>query len=84
VQKGGKEEDTCSKKCLCNGLMSTVGLPQVQTNGYIEPPMVTAGKYVGEIANIVGNGRNSYSAQDVLTFLLDHTKAAQTAPILVQ
>lgn len=69
VRKGGAEEATCGKKCLCNGLMSTVGLAQVQKDGYIEPPLVTAGKYVGEIGSIVGDDKDSYSAADVLNYI---------------
>ncbi|MFA5566339.1 MAG: nitronate monooxygenase [Acidimicrobiia bacterium] len=30
VRKGGKEEDTVGRKCLCNGLVSTVGFGQVR------------------------------------------------------
>lgn len=81
MQKGGQQEDTCGKKCLCNGLMSTVGLPQVQKNGYVEPPLVTAGKYLGEIAKIVGKSRTSYSAQDVLNFLMDQAQCPQAPPL---
>jgi nitronate monooxygenase len=81
VRKGGEESDTCAKKCLCNGLMSTVGLPQVQSGGYAEPPLVTAGKYFHEIARIVGKDRNSYSALDVLKFIMDGVQKPQTSPL---
>ncbi|MBS2003724.1 MAG: nitronate monooxygenase [Cyanobacteria bacterium SZAS LIN-5] len=74
VRKGGAVEDTCGKKCLCNALMSTVGLPQVQHDGYVEPPLVTAGDYLGEIAKIVGESRDSYTVQDVLNFLFEREK----------
>ena len=80
MQKGGQQEDTCRKKCLCNGLMSTVGLPQVQKNGYLAPPLVTAGKYLGEIAKIVGKSRTSYSAQDV-NLLTDQAQCQQAPPL---
>lgn len=79
LQKGGALEDTCGKKCLCNGLMSTVGLSQVQKDGYFEPALVTAGKYLAEITKIVGQHKDSYSAQDVLTFLLDQKSAPEAA-----
>ncbi len=84
VQKGGKIEETCGKKCLCNGLMSTVGLSQVQKDGYLEPPLVTAGKYIGEIKRIVGQNRDNYSAQDVLNFILDKAAHPHTKPILTK
>lgn len=82
VSKGGAQEDTCSKKCLCNGLMSTVGLAQVGSNGQVEPPLVTAGKYLGEIARIVGSTRDAYSAGDVLRFLMEPAKVPDSAPVL--
>ncbi len=69
VRKGGDVEDSCGKKCLCNGLMSTIGLAQIQRSGYLEPALVTAGKYIDEIAEIVGDDKNSYTAQDVLNFI---------------
>jgi nitronate monooxygenase len=69
VRKGGAEEATCGKKCLCNGLMATVGLPQVQKGGYTEPPLVTAGKYLAEIGKIVGQQKGSYSAEDVINYI---------------
>lgn len=74
VRKGGVEEDTCGKKCLCNALMSTVGLPQVQHDGFVEPALITAGTYVAEIGQIVGADKDSYTAQDVLNFLLEKVK----------
>lgn len=83
VRKGGAPEDTCGKKCLCNGLMSTVGLPQVQKDGYLEPALVTAGKYLGEIEKIVGESKDTYTAQDVLNFLLEQIHVSKTAPAAI-
>ena len=77
TQKGGSEDATCSKKCLCNGLMSTVGLAQVQSDGYVEPPLVTAGKYLEEIASIVGEDKDSYSAADVLKHITESNRAGE-------
>lgn len=44
VAKGGKLEDTVGKACLCNGLLSNIGLAQVYADGYYEPPIVTFSK----------------------------------------
>ncbi len=68
-QKGGDLAKTVGRKCVCNGLLSTVGLAQVR-KGYVEPPLVTAGDDVRNIAQFLKPGRNSYSADDVIDHLL--------------
>jgi nitronate monooxygenase len=70
LKKGGRIEETVGRKCLCNGLMSTVGYSQIQKGGYKEPPMITAGKELADIIRFVPPGQTSYSAQDVLNVLL--------------
>lgn len=70
VQKGGKVEDTTGRKCLCNGLMANIGLPQRRKRDELERPLVTAGDGVREIARFVPPGARSYSAADVLRVLL--------------
>lgn len=70
VAKGGKAEDSVGRKCLCNGLMSAVGVGQVRKGGFVEPPIVTAGDAVKNLARFVRPGESSYSAADVLDCLL--------------
>jgi nitronate monooxygenase len=70
LKKGGQEAETEGRKCLCNGLMSTVGLPQVQADGYVEPPLVTAGNSLNSIKAFIPEGKTSYLASDVLERLL--------------
>ncbi|MFN8550509.1 MAG: nitronate monooxygenase [Candidatus Obscuribacterales bacterium] len=70
LRKGGSLEETDCRKCLCNGLMATVGYAQVQKDGYKEPPLVTAGKELAFVADLLPAGRFDYSAKDVLNFLL--------------
>lgn len=70
LKKGGSIEETVGRQCLCNGLMSTVGYSQLQKDGYEEPPLVTAGKQLAEIARFIPPGQTSYSAADVLRVLL--------------
>ncbi|MHB8840115.1 MAG: nitronate monooxygenase, partial [Gemmatimonadaceae bacterium] len=69
VNSGGTEEDTVGRRCLCNGLMSVIGLGQRRKDGSVEPPMITSGDYVTELAR-VAKGRTSYTARDVLSYLL--------------
>jgi nitronate monooxygenase len=71
VNKGGEREDTVGRKCLCNGLMANIGLPQVRKDGYVERPYVTAGEDFKNITRFIPEGKDSYSAVDVLKSLQD-------------
>jgi nitronate monooxygenase len=70
VQKGGDATDTLGRKCLCNGLIGTIGLGQVVANSESEAPIVTSGDEIAQIARLVKPPRNSYSAADVVRYLL--------------
>ncbi len=70
VRKGGTLEETQERKCLCNGLMANIGLGQLKKNGLTEMPLLTAGDEINTIKKIL-NGRKSYSAKDVLDYLLE-------------
>ncbi len=43
VRKGGDEEDTRGRKCVCNGLMANIGLGQIRRGGEQEKPLITSG-----------------------------------------
>lgn len=68
TKKGGTLEETIEKKCLCNGLIATIGLGQVRDYG-VEPPIVTSGEDYAPITNIVKNKGFDYSAKDVIDYL---------------
>lgn len=70
LAKGGDPAEAIGRKCICNGLAATVGLGQIQAHGYHEPALVTAGEDVRGLARFLPAGRDSYSAADVLKFLL--------------
>ncbi len=70
LQKGGCVDKTVNCKCLCNSLMSAVGLQQIQKNNYIEPALVTAGDELLNLDKILFNkSSNTYSARDVINFI---------------
>ena len=69
-RKGGTVEQTIGRKCVCNGLPATVGLPQVHPEGLDELPFVTAGDDFAHLAQFVSPGADTYSAADVLRHLL--------------
>jgi NAD(P)H-dependent flavin oxidoreductase YrpB (nitropropane dioxygenase family) len=68
VAKGGRLEDTEGRQCLCNGLMSDVGLPQVRENGVTEPPLLTSGDDLPVMGAFLA-GREAYAAADVIRYL---------------
>ena len=70
LKKGGTEEGAAGRQCLCNGLMATIGLGQVREGGIVEPPVVTAGDDFSFLDHIRKDGATSYSANDVLDYLL--------------
>jgi NAD(P)H-dependent flavin oxidoreductase YrpB (nitropropane dioxygenase family) len=69
VRKGGKVEDTEGRKCICNGLLSTVGLGQTNRSGAVEPPLVTAGDSLAYLKSFLKPGSLSYTASDVIQIL---------------
>lgn len=70
VRKGGALEDTLGRKCICNGLLATVGLGQLRPEADAEPPLVTAGNDLSEISCFLQTGCTSYGAEDVVRVLL--------------
>jgi nitronate monooxygenase len=68
VRKGGSELDATGRKCLCNGLVATVGLGQHRAGGE-EPPIVTAGREISELPRLMHAGTGDYSAADVIRYL---------------
>lgn len=70
LKKGGKPEDTVGRKCVCNGLMATIGLAQKRIGGVEDLPLITAGNDVAHIAENLSEGSASYSAAEVVNRLL--------------
>ena len=50
--------------------MANVGLGQVQTNGYVEPRLITSGDDIAGVARFLRPGAETYRAADVLDYLL--------------
>jgi nitronate monooxygenase len=73
VKKGGKPSDIEGKKCLCNALLSNIGLAQFRKNGYSENPLITSGDDILTVARVLGQ-RSSYHAEDVVNWLLNGHK----------
>lgn len=65
VAKGGTAEATVGRRCLCNGLLSDIGLGQVRGVG-VEPPLVTSGDDVASLARF----GEHYGAAEVVEWLM--------------
>jgi len=79
VKKGGTVADAQNRKCLCNGLVANVGLSQVRSEVGPELALLTAGDDVAQVAQFLKPGCNSYTAADVVHYLLGDKP--ESAPI---
>ncbi len=70
VRKGGALEDTVGRKCLCNALVTNIGMGQRRADGYAELPMLTAGDDIASVRAFISPGHLSYHASDVVAALL--------------
>ncbi len=75
LKKGGTTEETCGRKCLCNALMADIGHPQMRPEGE-ERPLLTSGDDLMRLDRFLGD-RESYSATDVLDWLMSGVAAAR-------
>lgn len=64
-RKGGRKEDTCGAKCICNGLISAagIGLPE-------EKPIFTLGDDVSFLTKLMKDEDDSYTIDDAIAYLL--------------
>ncbi len=69
VKKGGTEEDTVGRVCLCNQLGSAAGFHQLRKSGFEEPAIITSGDDLPNITQFIPEGQDHYSVKDVLATL---------------
>ncbi|WP_372797369.1 nitronate monooxygenase, partial [Pontiella sp.] len=70
VAKGGREEDTVGRKCLCNALAADIGCPQRLPDGTLEKPLVTMGDDLINISRFCKNDEVDFTAADVIKTIL--------------
>ncbi|MBK8988800.1 MAG: nitronate monooxygenase [Chloroflexi bacterium] len=73
INKRGLERNTDERRCLCNGLLSSVGLGQVkEIQGELveEPAIVTLGNHLDGIRRLSRQGQTHYYVQDVVADIL--------------
>ncbi len=71
IKKGGAENETIGRKCLCNALMADVGMAQIQSDQTFEKPLITAGDDLNNLMKIlkISASENNYKAADVINYL---------------
>lgn len=70
VRKGGAAADSEGRLCVCNGLVSTIGLAQIHPDNTTDLPLLTAGNDVAHVARYLQPGHSSYTAGEVVRYLL--------------
>jgi len=68
--KGGAADLTERRMCLCNGLIASIGHPQVRRDGTVEKALVTSGDDLVNVSRYLRAGATRYSAGDVVASLL--------------
>ncbi len=80
VRKDGDAADTLGRQCLCNGLVTNIGLGQIRQDGYREPPILTSGVDLSVLLPYLGRYRTDYSAADVVRRLCNGLTRAGDRP----
>jgi len=75
LKKGGSQEATEGRKCLCNGLMANIGLGQVRKDGYAETKVVTLGQDLGGANALIEQHPQGWTARQAVQWL-----TSQSAP----
>jgi len=83
VKKGGDIAETEGRRCLCNALMSNIGVGQARTDIGVEPPLLTSGDDLLRLPTIF-DVKQGYTAADVIAYLLGQRPALSSTPLLTQ
>ncbi len=73
IKNRGLERNTAERRCLCNGLLSCVGLGQVkEIRGELveEPAVVTLGNHLEGVRRLSRQGQVPYHVEDVVNDIL--------------
>jgi NAD(P)H-dependent flavin oxidoreductase YrpB (nitropropane dioxygenase family) len=75
LRKGGAEEDSAGRICLCNCLMANVGLGQLRASGRTEEPAVTLGQDLDGARRLLAENPNGWTAAQAVAWLLSNVVA---------
>jgi len=70
VAKGGTKKEAEGRVCLCNALISNVGMPQRLADGTNEKCLITMGDDLAGAGRFCTNGSSDFSAADIVRVLL--------------
>ncbi len=70
LKKGGEEEATKGRKCLCNALFANIGMPQLRKGGYVEQPAVTLGQDLEGARGLMLAYPNGWTGREGVDWLL--------------
>ena len=70
VRKGGVQDETVGRKCLCNGLAAAVGLGQQRRDGYMELPIVTLGSDLQAPRRMIAIHPRGWTAAEAIDWIL--------------
>lgn len=80
VRKGGSAGDTQGRECVCNGLMATIGLAQVNAKNIPFRPLLTAGQEIVNITRFLKPECDGFRAAEVVDLLLGNAWPATVSP----
>jgi len=66
--KGGRQQQTSGRVCLCNALFAAAGLPQQRLDGYVETPIFTGGTDLDTVRHLSPHG-DDYPATAAISFI---------------
>jgi NAD(P)H-dependent flavin oxidoreductase YrpB (nitropropane dioxygenase family) len=69
LKKGGTVEDTVGRKCLCNGLVATIGMAQHRKDGYVEDRIMTLGEDLDGARELLARHPQGWTAVQALAYL---------------
>lgn len=81
VRKGGLEEDTVGRKCLCNALMANIGRGQQRKDGYEETTAVTLGQDLAGPRRLLQERPDGWNAREAVEWLLTGLDLPDDAPV---
>jgi NAD(P)H-dependent flavin oxidoreductase YrpB (nitropropane dioxygenase family) len=81
VRKGGMEDETVGRKCLCNGLAAAVGMGQQRRTGYQELPIVTLGSDLQGPRRMIARHPGGWTAAEAIEWMLSQPLLAKAAAL---
>lgn len=81
VRKGGMEDETVGRKCLCNGLAAAVGMGQQRRTGYQELPIVTLGSDLQGPRRMIDLHPGGWTAAEAIEWMLSQPLLAKAADL---